>query len=259
MAAGSGDARRTRAEARADLIRRLFAVAISVGFAATLARMTWVQNGALPGPAELNQTLILGTALLAAVLGWESHLLAMAEKPLFGFSRFLVNLVLVFIYMFLLMASAHPECMLWTLAVVFVLYVVWDVLTMREQIASYDPALEGAPAPSPRRLECLCRRLCRQRAGLARTCDHAGLGRLFRPAGRGRGRTRLRAHPHDMRVRTHWPRGLLDGRDLPDRAPARWTVHAPADPLCPDRADRGRSVFPVPVRRVAVPPVIPPR
>ena len=146
MAAGSEDARRTRAEARADLIRRLFAVAISVGFAATLARMTWVQNGALPGPAEFNQTLILGTALLAAVLGWESHLLAMAEKPLFGFSRFLVNLVLIFIYMFLLMASAHPECMLWTLAVVFVLYVVWDVLTMREQIASYDPALEGAPA-----------------------------------------------------------------------------------------------------------------
>ena len=143
MPAGSDDAQRARAEARADLIRRLFAVAISVGFAATLARMTWVQNGALPGPAELNQTLILGTALLAAVLGWESHLLAMAEKPLFGFSRFLVNLVLVFIYMFLLMASAHPECMLWTLAVIFALYVAWDVLTMREQIALYDPAVAG--------------------------------------------------------------------------------------------------------------------
>jgi hypothetical protein len=51
--------------------------------------------------------------------------------------------VLVFIYMFLLMASAHPECVLWTLAVIFLLYVVWDVLTVREQIASYDPALEG--------------------------------------------------------------------------------------------------------------------
>ena len=88
MPAGSDDAQRARAEARADLIRRLFAVAISVGFAATLARMTWVQNGTLPNPAELNQTLILGTALLAAILGWDGHLVAMSEKPLFGFWRF---------------------------------------------------------------------------------------------------------------------------------------------------------------------------
>src|SRR5262245_61450433 len=71
MNADSTDARPARADARADLVRRMFAVAISVGFAATLAKMSWVQNGALPGPAELNQTLILGTALLAAVLGWE--------------------------------------------------------------------------------------------------------------------------------------------------------------------------------------------
>jgi hypothetical protein len=147
MPAGSHDVQRARAEARADLIRRLFAVAISVGFAATLARMTWVQNGTLPNPAELNQTLILGTALLAAILGWDGHLVAMSDKPLFGFWRFLVNLALVFIYMFLLMASAHPECMLWTLAVIFVLYVAWDVLTMREQISHYDPALAGGPAP----------------------------------------------------------------------------------------------------------------
>ena len=144
MNADSTDARQARADARADLVRRMFAVAISVGFAATLAKMNWVQNGALPGPTELNQTLILGTALLAAVLGWESHLAALAEKPLFGFWRFLVNLVLVFIYMFLLMASAHPECVLWTLAVIFVLYVVCDVLTMREETAGYDPALDGA-------------------------------------------------------------------------------------------------------------------
>jgi hypothetical protein len=145
MNADSTDARQARADARADLVRRMFAVAISVGFAATLAKMNWVQNGALPAPAELNQTLILVTALLAAVLGWESHLAATTEKPLFGFWRFLVNLVLVFIYMFLLMASAHPECVLWTLAVIFVFYVVCDLLSMREQIASYDPALAGAP------------------------------------------------------------------------------------------------------------------
>jgi hypothetical protein len=69
----------------------------------------------------------------------------MTDKPLFGFCRFLINLALVFIYMFLLMASAHPECLLWTLAVIFMLYVVWDVLTMRERISSYDPSLADVP------------------------------------------------------------------------------------------------------------------
>ncbi|HEY6995646.1 MAG TPA: hypothetical protein VH397_18225 [Xanthobacteraceae bacterium] len=145
MNAHSEDLRQARADARADLIRRLFAVAVSIGFAATLAQMAWVRNGTLPGPAELNQTLILATALLAAILGWESHLLSTTERPLFGFWRFLINLVLVFIYMFLLLASAHPECVLWTLAVIFVLYVVWDIVTMRDQIASYDAALARAP------------------------------------------------------------------------------------------------------------------
>ena len=220
MPAGSDDAQRARAEARADLIRRLFAVAISVGFAATLARMTWVQNGTLPNPAELNQTLILGTALLAAILGWDGHLVAMSEKPLFGFWRFLINLALVFIYMFLLMASAHPECMLWTLAVIFALYVAWDVLTMREQIARYDPAAGGRVARHRRAdPERLCGRVHGRGARRARPRDHAGVERLFRPARDHRKRARLCPHPHHLRARAHRAGGLLDRHR---RRPRRW-------------------------------------
>jgi hypothetical protein len=39
--------------------------------------------------------------------------------------------------------------MLWTLAVIFVLYVAWDILTMREQISHYDPALAGGSRATP--------------------------------------------------------------------------------------------------------------
>jgi hypothetical protein len=152
MNAHSEDLRQARAEARADLLRRLFAIAISVGFAATLARMSWVQNGTLPDHAEFDQTLILATALLATILGWEGHLLSMADRPLFGFSRFFVNLVLVFIYMFLLMASAHPECVLWTLAAIFVLYVIADIFMIREHFARYDQAATDAARASPREI-----------------------------------------------------------------------------------------------------------
>jgi hypothetical protein len=39
--------------------------------------------------------------------------------------------------------------MLWTLAVIFALYVAWDILTMREQIAHYDPALADGSLATP--------------------------------------------------------------------------------------------------------------
>jgi hypothetical protein len=142
------DVRQARADARADLVRRLFAVAISIGFGATLARMEWVQNGRLPEPAEFNQTLALSTALLATVLSWDGHLLSMRSTPLFDFWRFLINVALAFIYMFLLMASMHPGCVLWTLSIIFFLHVVWDVLTIREDVASYDHTLAGVTRAS---------------------------------------------------------------------------------------------------------------
>jgi hypothetical protein len=46
------------------------------------------------------------------------------------------------------MASVHPGCVLWTLAIIFFLHVVWDVLTIREDVASYDHALAGVTEPS---------------------------------------------------------------------------------------------------------------
>src|SRR5262245_30965861 len=149
MSSPTEDLRHIRAEARADLVRRLLAVAISIGVAATLAKMNWVQNGRLPDPIELNQTIALGTALAATILSWDGPLLAMPRRPLFGFGRFLVDVALVFVYMFLLMSALHPGCMLWTLAVIFLVYVVRDVLTIREHAEGYDSALAGARRASP--------------------------------------------------------------------------------------------------------------
>lgn len=143
------DLQHIRAEARADLVRRLLAVAISVGVAATLAKMSWVQNGRLPDPVELNQTIALGTALLATILSWDGPLLATPQRPLFGFGRFLVDVALVFVYMFLLMGALHPGCMLWTLSIIFLVYVLRDVLTIREHAEGYDRALAGARRASP--------------------------------------------------------------------------------------------------------------
>ena len=51
----SGARDEVRAKIRDDLIRRLFAVAISVGAATTIAQMKWVQGGRWPCMAEWQQ------------------------------------------------------------------------------------------------------------------------------------------------------------------------------------------------------------
>ncbi len=131
-----------RARIRDDFIRRLFAVAISVGIATTLARMDWITNGTFPNPSEREQLVIMMTGLFATVLSWDGYLASIALKPIKGTLRFTIDIILVFIYMFFLISSKNTQWWLPILTIIFVLYVVWDWLTIREYIWSYDTSLD---------------------------------------------------------------------------------------------------------------------
>jgi hypothetical protein len=131
----------TRAKIRDDFIRRLFAVAVSVGFAATLIKMKWVENGTFPAEQEWEQLAILATGLIATVLSWDGYLASIADKPLNGYGRFVIDILLVFIYMFFLISSQRANFWLPILAIIFGLYVIWDMFTVREHMRSYDLSL----------------------------------------------------------------------------------------------------------------------
>jgi hypothetical protein len=131
----------TRADIRADFIKRLFAVAISVGFATSFVQLGWVQQGTWPKSEEWERLFILATGMFATVLSWDGYLVSIDSKPLNGPGRFSIDIILVFIYMFLLISSAKPYLWLPTLAVVFILYVIWDALTVREHMRKYDTSL----------------------------------------------------------------------------------------------------------------------
>lgn len=126
-----------RSEIRADLIKRLFAVAISVGFATTLASMGCVKNGTTPTYSEWEQLAALLTALLATVASWDGYLVSIQSKPLRGTARFWTDIVLVFIYMFLLISASHPTTWLPTLCVIFALYILWDIFSINEYSQMY--------------------------------------------------------------------------------------------------------------------------
>jgi hypothetical protein len=141
--------KQTQDQIRGDLIRRLFAVAISVGAASTLSRMHWVTNGCWPDLREWQQLSILVAATVATVLSWDGYLMSIEDRPLMGFWRFAVDVALVFIYMFLLMTSQHRTWWLFIHALTFVLYVIWDYLTVREHTDKYYPS-NAIPEPNKR-------------------------------------------------------------------------------------------------------------
>jgi hypothetical protein len=126
-----------RAKIRDDLIRRLFAVAISVGAAATLSQMQWVQAGRAPCMPEWQQLFILSAALTATVLSWDGYLFSITERPLRNFWRFAIDILLVFIYMFLLMTSKLLVWWLFVHALIYTLYAIWDLLTVYDWLPKY--------------------------------------------------------------------------------------------------------------------------
>jgi hypothetical protein len=130
-----------KAKIRDDFIRRLFAVAISVGFAATFVDMDWVKNATSPNQKEGEQLVILLTGMIATVLSYEGYLLSIKRKPLYGYWRFAIDIFLVFIYMFFLISSKQPKLWLPILAGIFSLYVIWDFLTVKEHLKEYDESI----------------------------------------------------------------------------------------------------------------------
>jgi hypothetical protein len=137
-----------RAKIRDDLIRRLFAVAISVGAATTLARMGWVEHGRWPRMDEWQQLFVLAAALWATVLSWDGYLFSISTRPLRKTSRFVIDILLVFIYMFLLMTSKLLIWWVFLHALIYALYVVWDWLSVRDWPRTYSNHPDVGPAPT---------------------------------------------------------------------------------------------------------------
>jgi hypothetical protein len=126
-----------RAKIRDDLIRRLFAVAISVGAATTLSQMKWVLHGRAPCFPEYQQLLILLAAMFATVLSWDGYLFSIAQRPLTNTWRFAIDILLVFIYMVLLMTSKLLVWWVFLHAFIYLLYVIWDSLSVRDWLPQY--------------------------------------------------------------------------------------------------------------------------
>jgi hypothetical protein len=115
---------------RADLVKRLFAVSLSVGLASRIAVLPWLQ-GKSSSPDDLKDVALLFLSSMVVVLSWDGYLAALQVFKLRDIRRFYLDVVVVILYLILLLCSHSNAIPLWTevLAAVFVVYVAWDLLT----------------------------------------------------------------------------------------------------------------------------------
>lgn len=131
-------------------LKRLFAIAISIGVGATLIKAKWIEQVRLPDVGEFDQILIVLLALFATVLSWDGYLSSVRDKPLIDATRFAIDVTLVFTYMFLIVTSGQPVFWLPILCWMFLLYLCWDVCTVRQFPEHYDYTAQAARQSSVR-------------------------------------------------------------------------------------------------------------
>lgn len=128
---------------RLDLVRRLFAVAISLGVGAAIVRAGWITQGRLPHGQEIEQIAIVLLALFVTVLSWDGYLMSVDKKPLNDWPRFAIDVFLVFTYMFLLVTSNNSNFWLPIVCIMYALYVLWDALSVRQFPTFFDASPEA--------------------------------------------------------------------------------------------------------------------
>jgi hypothetical protein len=127
-------------QARKDLIRRLIAVIISVGFASQIVGLqliAWWEKGPSSHDPHVAQLVRLATGLLIILLGWDWYERDIEEMPLTGIKRFLLDAVIVLAELVVLLSSGDARLWSSVLALVFALYILWDILAIIDHPSAF--------------------------------------------------------------------------------------------------------------------------
>lgn len=112
---------------RADFIRRIFAVIVSVGFANRLIQIDSVRDGVLPTNDDLIQFTYLTIGLGIIVQSWEEYFVTIEELKLINPGRFYLDIIILFSYLLLLTYSKSPLLFMLFLSLIFLYYCAWEI------------------------------------------------------------------------------------------------------------------------------------
>jgi hypothetical protein len=129
-----------------DFLDFLFTVAISVGLTPELLQVfgitgllseAWQKEGRFPCGDELFNVGVFGLGFLNLTLSWFGYHASISSRPLnyfsgFGMVRFILDVSLVIMYGVILVKYKSFRVVLFLLLIVWLIFVIWDVLKIRE-------------------------------------------------------------------------------------------------------------------------------
>lgn len=110
-----------------DFIDPLFAVAIHIGFVGGLMEEPWFKSFIAPTRVIDFANLAMFVAGFWLLVGsWLGYHQSIIKKPIVGNQRFILDIVLLMLYIFLLLYFRNPPSVSVLLVAVFAIYVLWD-------------------------------------------------------------------------------------------------------------------------------------
>jgi hypothetical protein len=144
-----------KAQMRADLVKRLFAVTLSVGVASQIIKIVFTghtldhQLQWTPVLAQWPELLLLLISLIIVVTSWEGYLGAIEGLPLEDWQRFYIDILLVLSYLILTLCCQLYDDWFAVHLIIFILYLAWD--HFRARLPDYQRQMRDNPRPRSQR------------------------------------------------------------------------------------------------------------
>ncbi len=118
---------------RIDFIDPLFAVAIHIGFVEGLLKEGWLEHHYFPTQLQEYASICMFIAALTVIVAsWVGYHLSINNNPIIGDARFVLDVVLLILYIFLLLYFRNPSSVAILMALIFIVYTLWDYFKTRE-------------------------------------------------------------------------------------------------------------------------------
>src|SRR3954468_16773421 len=113
------------AKIRADLIKELFPIAITVGFVERVSHMEWLLHGEAPSLSqrEAANLLRLLIATVLAILAWDWYHRDIKISPISSVWRYLLDVLIVLGYLLFMLTEEHHRAWITTLVIIVGLWI----------------------------------------------------------------------------------------------------------------------------------------
>jgi len=121
-----------------DFIDPLFAAALSIGFTHAIMQENWFNVWRMPAGREWFYFGVFMLGVLTVVLSWVGYHESIRSKPLRAYGRFIVDVILVALYVLLLVKFKNFGAVLSILVLIHLFFVIWDIFKIKEYGDPYN-------------------------------------------------------------------------------------------------------------------------